>query len=75
MRKLNIYYVENHRSNFRYVTALMIEARIREYPLLDKCPESLSESVSFEDFINEIIDWLIENYPTEFQKKLYGEEV
>jgi len=62
------YAEENNSSNFRYVTSLMIEARVRGYPLLNNTPALLSESSSFFDYVNKIIDWLVDNYPDEFQK-------
>jgi hypothetical protein len=60
--------MKDNNANFRYVTAVMIEARIRGYPLLEKCPESLSDAGSFWEFINKLIDWLVENFPSEFEK-------
>ena len=69
MRTLHRYAPEtNNASNFRYITALMIEARTRGYPLLDATPEFLSESGPFVDYINEITDWLVNNYPDEFER-------
>ena len=62
------YAEEDNSSNYRYVTSLMIEARVRGYPLLDNTPALLSESGSFFDYINRIINWLVDKYPDEFQK-------
>jgi len=52
--------------NFRYVTAVMIEARIRGYPLLDICASDMPPIGNFIPFFNDIVDWLIRNYPQEF---------
>ena len=59
---------ENNAGNFRYVTALMIEAGVRGYPLLERTPELLSEAGSFVDYMNGIINWLVDNFPDEFRK-------
>lgn len=55
-------------ANFRYVTAIMIEARMRGYPLLIATPADLAQTGSFHEYINRIIDWLVYNYPNEFEK-------
>jgi len=78
MITLNIHDKKSTRNvNYRYVTALMIEARIRGYPLLEDCPEPLPGTGSFWGFMNKIIKWLIETYPDEFQedklKEVYKE--
>jgi len=54
---------------FRYVTALMIEARVRGFTLLEHCPEDWIRAGGFGDFLNQIIDWLLENFPDEFKKE------
>jgi hypothetical protein len=54
--------------NFRYATALMIEARIRGFPLMEECPAELAECGSFNLFLDKVINWLIDNFPGEFQK-------
>ena len=53
-------------SNFRYVTAVMIEARMRGYPLLETTPQELVQAEGFSEYINKIIDWLVAEYPEEF---------
>jgi hypothetical protein len=65
LRTLNPQYQD---VNFRYVTALMIEARIRGFPLMEECPAEVGTSGSFALFLDKVIDWLIENFPGEFQR-------
>ena len=53
--------------NFRYVTALMIEARVRGYPLMVNSAMDLSGACNFSVYMNRLIDWLVTSYPDEFQ--------
>ena len=60
-------------SNYRYVNALMLEARFRGYDKwwhdggLAYIPEE--HYIGFTEFMNSIVDWLIENFPDEFTDK------
>jgi len=50
-----------------YLAALMIEARMRGFPLLEKHPKShKGEIIAL--FVDEMIDWLVDNFPDEFEK-------
>jgi len=57
--------------NYRYINALMLEARFRGYDKwwsdgsLAYIPEE--QFIGFAEFINRIIDWLVENFPDEFR--------
>jgi len=50
-----------------YLAALMIEARMRGFPLLKRYPKShKGEIIAL--FVDEMIDWLVDNYPDKFEK-------
>ena len=56
--------------NYRYINALMLEARCRGYDKwwhdgsLAYIPDEVY--VGFVTFANRIVDWLVENFPDEF---------
>lgn len=54
--------------SWRYAAAIMIEARIRGYPLLTITPKDMAQTGAFHEYINRLIDWLVANYPNEFQR-------
>ena len=57
--------------NYRYINALMLEARFRGYDewwhdgSLSYIPDEIF--VGFKDSMNRIVDWLVTNFPSEFE--------